>query len=128
MNGESQRRREKSAPRQRKAAPRRAALPKGLTKNTSLLTRRGKRKEVQSLPFDSLFRYLSFLLLSLSASNTGKIFNARASSPEGSRPSGRELFLLVCIVWSLAGNQEAENKHRMVDAFFRFFCTKQKKQ
>ena len=35
------------------------------------------------------------------------------------RACGRGLFLLVCIVWSLAGNQEVEDKHRMVNAFFR---------
>ena len=53
------------------------------------------------------FRYLSFRLLSLSIQNTANIHNMRASSSEGSRPIGRELFLLVYVVWSLGGNQES---------------------
>ena len=39
-------------------------------------------------PVRSLFRYLSFLLLSLSIRNTANISYVRASGTEGSRPMG----------------------------------------
>ena len=69
-------------------------------------------------PFEVFLDNLSFLLLFSPMPNTANILTREQAVQKVHVLIGRELFLLVCVIWSLGGNLGSEDKQRMVNAFF----------